>query len=95
MMGWQWHQLYHMQIIRILLQTYNHATTSPLSFYRLDALPAAQPTASRHWRHKNRNKIKAPTQGHLDKTNGECEFDINKKIKSSNKLYWMIQKWCL
>jgi len=26
----------------------NHASTSPLSFYMLDALPAAQPTASKH-----------------------------------------------
>ena len=49
-MGWQWHQLNHMQIICTLLQTDNHASTSPLSFYRPDALPAAQPTASKHWR---------------------------------------------
>jgi len=34
MMGWQWHQLDHMQIICILLQTDNHASTSPLSFYK-------------------------------------------------------------
>jgi len=26
----------------------NHANISPLSFYRPDALPAAQPTASKH-----------------------------------------------
>ena len=51
MMGWQWHQLDHMQIICTLLQTDNHASTSPLNFYRLDALPAAQPTASKNWRH--------------------------------------------
>ena len=49
MMGWQWHQLHHMQIIYTSLQTDKHASTSPLSFYRLDALPAAQPTASKHW----------------------------------------------
>ena len=30
------------------LQTDNHASTLPLSFYRPDALPAAQPTASKH-----------------------------------------------
>jgi len=47
-MGWQWHQLDHMQIIRTLLQTDNHASTSPLSFYRPDAFPAAQPTMSKH-----------------------------------------------
>jgi len=42
---WQWHQLGHMQICTSLL-TDNHASTSLLSFYRPDALPAAQPTAS-------------------------------------------------
>ena len=54
---WQWHQLGHMQVCT-LLQTDNHASTSPLRFlrpnkgvfYRPDALPAAQPTASKHWR---------------------------------------------
>jgi len=48
MMGWQWHQLDHMQITCTLIQTDNHASTSPLSFYRPDALPATQPTASKH-----------------------------------------------
>ena len=46
--GWQWHQLDHMQIIYTSLQTNNHASTAPLSFYRPDALPAAQPIASKH-----------------------------------------------
>jgi len=41
MMGWQWHQLDHMQIVCISLQTDNHSSTSPLSFYWPDALPAA------------------------------------------------------
>ena len=41
---WQWHQLGHMQVCTSL-QTDNHASTPPLSvFYRLDALPAAQPS---------------------------------------------------
>jgi len=44
---WQWHQLGHMQICTSS-QTDNHASIPPLSFYRLDALPAAQPTASKH-----------------------------------------------
>jgi len=44
---WQWHQLGHMQVCT-LLQTDNHTSTPPLSFYRPDALPAAQPTASKH-----------------------------------------------
>ena len=44
---WQWHQLGHMQACTSL-QTDNHANTPPLVFYRPDALPAAQPTASKH-----------------------------------------------
>ena len=44
---WQWHQLDHMQVCTSL-QTDNHASTPPLSFYRPDALLAAQPTASKH-----------------------------------------------
>jgi len=44
---WQWHQLGHMQVCTSL-QTDNHASTLPLSFYRPDALPATQPTASKH-----------------------------------------------
>jgi len=53
-MGWQWHELDHMQIICTSLQTDDH--TSPLSFYRQNALPATQPTTSRHWRHWIRPK---------------------------------------
>jgi len=44
---WQWHQLGHTQVCTSL-QTDNHASTPPLSFYRPDALPAAQPKASKH-----------------------------------------------
>jgi len=44
---WQWHQLGHMQVCTSL-QTDNHASTPPLSFYRPDALPADQATASKH-----------------------------------------------
>jgi len=44
---WQRHQLGHMQVCT-LLQTGNH--TSSLIFYRPDALPAVQQTASKHWR---------------------------------------------
>ena len=45
---WQWHRLDHMQVCTSL-QTDNHANTptAPV-FYRPDALPAAQPTASKH-----------------------------------------------
>jgi len=41
---WQWHQLGGMQVYTSL-QTDNHASTPPLT---PDALPATQPTASKH-----------------------------------------------
>ena len=40
-----------MQVLCTSLQTDNHASTPPLSFYRPGTLRAAQPTASEHWRH--------------------------------------------
>ena len=42
---WQWHPLGSMQVCTSL-QTDNYASNTPLSF--LQALPAAQPTASKH-----------------------------------------------
>jgi len=45
MIGWQWHQLDNKQINCTLLQTGNHAGTSPPRFYRPDALPGC-PTHS-------------------------------------------------
>ena len=44
---WQWHQLGHMQICTSL-QTYTMPAPHHSVFYRPDALPAAQPTASKH-----------------------------------------------
>jgi len=44
---WQWHRLGYMQVCTSLF-TDNNAITPPLSFYRPDAFPAAQPTASKH-----------------------------------------------
>ena len=43
----QWHQLGHMQVCTSL-QTDNHASTHHSVFYRPYAIPAAQPTASKH-----------------------------------------------
>jgi len=48
MMGWQWHQVDHMQIIYTLLQTENTTSILSLNFYRPDALPNTQPTVSKH-----------------------------------------------
>jgi len=44
MMGWQWHQLDHMQIICTSLQTDNHASTSPLSFLQAATQQQCQST---------------------------------------------------
>ena len=37
MMGWQWHQLHHMQITCTSLQTDNHASTGTPSFFTTTA----------------------------------------------------------
>ena len=44
---WQRHQLGHMQVCTSI-QTDKHASTHRSVLYRTDALPAAQPTASKH-----------------------------------------------
>jgi len=44
---WQWHQLGYMQVYTSL-QTDNIPAPHHSVFYRPDALPAAQPTASKH-----------------------------------------------
>jgi len=63
-MGWQRHQLDHMQIICTSLQTNNQANSSSLNFYRPDVLFDAQPTVSKHWRQcsstKSQTKMSAP-----------------------------------
>jgi len=42
------HQLDHMQTICTSLQADNHTNTSSINSYRVDALPDAQPTVSKH-----------------------------------------------
>jgi len=45
---WQWHQLGHMQVCTSL-QIDNHTSTPTAQFfYKPDALPATQPTVSKH-----------------------------------------------
>jgi len=45
---WQWHQLDHNLQVCTSLQADNHTSTPSLSFFRPTALPAAQPSASKH-----------------------------------------------
>ena len=76
---WQWHQLGHMQVCT-WFQTDNHASTPPLSFLQAGALSAAQPTASKHWRHvASQNEINLPVC-HINDCRGEV---VSAAIRSS------------
>jgi len=61
MMGWQWHQLDHMQIICTLLQTDSHATVSPLSFFtsRMPFLPPNQQRQSTEGKYREVHNVKS------------------------------------
>ena len=50
MMGWQWHQLNHMQAISTSLQKITTLASHHSDIYGPDALSDTQPTASKHWR---------------------------------------------
>ena len=67
-MGWQWHQLDHMQIICTSLQTDNDYITSPLIFYRLDAF-LAQNSNPLNTTQFSRNTISLSTT--------YCSFNVN------------------
>ena len=56
-MGWQWHQLDHMQDICTSLKTDNHTSISSLNFYRQDALPDTQPTPPPSYRGYQSNDL--------------------------------------
>ena len=47
-LGWQWHQLDHMQTVCTSLQSDEHTNTWSLNFYRPNALADAKPTVSKH-----------------------------------------------
>jgi len=76
MMGWQWHQLNHMQAICTSLQKITTPAPHQSDFYGPDGLPDTQLTASKHWRHilksvtyrkKNKKcKRKRKSQNHVD-----------------------------
>ena len=51
----------HMHTICTSHQTDNHISTSSLNFYRPDALPDAQPTASKHYNSYNEELIHKPS----------------------------------
>ena len=61
---WQWHQLGHMQVYTSL-QTDTTPASHRSVFYRPDALPAAQPTASKRWRQTTLRKKHTPLELNL------------------------------
>jgi len=79
---WHWQQLGHIQVCTSL-QTDNHASIPPLSFYRLDALPVTQPTASKHWSLYSNNQIMKYI---LEVT--KTTFNLG-KIRKKRKIVWL------
>jgi len=71
----------HMQICT-LPQTGRHASIPILSFYGLDAIPATQPTASKHWLTFNTIALFVKT----------VSYHWYSLITSSNTLYLMLQQ---
>jgi len=67
MMGWQWHQLDHMQIICTSRQTDNHVTTSPVNFLQVEC-PSWLWSLSFLLCEKNCRKETGLTQVHLETT---------------------------
>jgi len=65
-----------MQTICTSLQTDNHANTSSRNFYMPDALPDAQQTASKQWRHSYHRKLK----------NNNRSMKIQKKVILTKKV---------
>ena len=85
---WLWHQLGHMQVCTSL-QTDNHASTPPLVFYRPDALPAAIPTASKHWRQLCKYTPCYKTQGEGQSIQGYGPIHI--QMQFVGFLHWKLK----
>jgi len=71
MMGWQWHQLDHMQIICTSLQTDRQPRQDLVSelcklFYGLDALPDTQQIVSEYRKHQGNAYVKLRTHISID-----------------------------
>jgi len=93
---WQWHQPGHIQVCTSL-QTDKHASTPPLCFYRPDALPATQPTASKHWRHSYEH-IYSPARQKDRETEIQCEIpaaisDKHSALYIFNSNMLRLKKW--
>jgi len=90
---WQWHQLGHMQVCT-LLQTDNHHSV----FYRPDALPAIQPTVSKHRRQiskKNYSPKEKTQQKHLHTNRVFCftQSVVTISIMNINSNYYIYTQY--
>ena len=89
---WPWHQLGHMQVCTSL-QTDNHASTPPLSFYRPGALlPPNQQHQSTEG--LTANAIYSPTQLRtIRRTKNEykakCSYAL--QLRSNSRVKWILQ----
>ena len=78
----------------ISIHTDNHASTPPLSFYRPDALSAAQPTLSKHWRQSRQlrqtkqKQNKCPLNSIFSRTTWVCQYQKGKTIVDFNEANW-------
>ena len=99
---WQWHQLGHMQVCTVLptdtTPAHHHSV-----FYRPDALPATQPTASKHWRQKltttvavkarsssSSNRWVAVTITRCDVITSRKRSSVSNSLSDTNFLRWVI-----
>ena len=65
-----------------------HARTPPLSFYRLDALPTTQPTATKHWRKLMHTK-------NLTKSHHSCTTHLSTPASlTGRQRIWLQQLYC-
>ena len=75
---WQWHQLGHIQVcIQITTPAPHHSV-----FYRSDALPAAQPTVSKHWRQHTYIHTRIYIAPKIVRTN--LRHKLQKKLNDNN-----------
>jgi len=80
-LGWQWHQLDHMQTICTSLQIDNHTNTSSRNFYRPDARPHTQPTVSKHWK---QNQVPNAGNSHLIISSTKDKYSVWQHTVSSH-----------
>ena len=82
---WQWHQLGHMQVCtkQITMPAPHHSV-----FYRPDALPAAQPTVSKHWRHKKvQKKVQKSTILNKYKSTSSWSENASNQVNTQTQTY--------